>query len=134
MFVTTYPNDWVKFWHCDLFGPLDGRCHLLLVLLREEGKNLTHDGRKSFDDFGLKNRKGMIINEFKNQLNQGWISSTFYDHTKVIRAAFLYFRSVCVCIFWWKEFGKKLLVKCWWNWPLRGLKIGKRLNDQGLWG
>lgn len=43
----------VQFRHGDLLGPLHGYGHLLLVLSREEGKNLTDDSIESLADLSL---------------------------------------------------------------------------------
>ena len=53
-YVFTHPNDRVELRHGDLLGALDGGGDLLLVLLREEGQHLPHDGRQPLDDLGLK--------------------------------------------------------------------------------
>ena len=42
--MTSHPYDGVKFAGCDLFSPLHGSSHLLLVLLREKGYHLSTDG------------------------------------------------------------------------------------------
>ena len=52
--ILTYPDDRVELRHGDLLGALDGRGDLLLVLLRQEGQHLPHDGRQPLDDLGLK--------------------------------------------------------------------------------
>ena len=53
-FILTHPNDRVELRHGDLLGALDGGGDLLLVLLREEGQHLPHDGRQTLDDLRLK--------------------------------------------------------------------------------
>lgn len=60
--MRTYPNYGVQLRHRDLFRPINSGRHLLLMLLRQKGQDLSDDRVQSLRYFGLHNRK-LVLNE-----------------------------------------------------------------------
>lgn len=58
----TYPDDSVQLGHGHLFGSVDRRGDLLLMLLREKRQDLRDDGVQPFRDLRLKIKQTFFLN------------------------------------------------------------------------
>lgn len=55
--MRTYPNYGVQLRHRDLFRPINSGRHLLLMLLRQKGQDLSDDRVQSLRYFGLQQKR-----------------------------------------------------------------------------
>lgn len=55
--MRTYPNYGVELRHRDLFRPINSGRHLLLMLLRQKGQDLSDDRVQSLRYFGLQQKR-----------------------------------------------------------------------------
>lgn len=62
--MRTYPNYGVQLRHRDLFRPINSGRHLLLMLLRQKGQDLSDDRVQSLRYFGLQRYNCSPVNNF----------------------------------------------------------------------